>query len=97
MERVIWRARARLDVERLYDFLWNKQPEAAKRAAQVIFEGVTLLETSPRLGRPLQDGTGRRELVLSFGVSAYIVSYVLKDDDTVIILRVRSSREKRFK
>ncbi len=95
MARVMWRARARLDVERLYDFLWQKAPEAATRAAQFILEGATLLETSPRLGRPLQDGTGRRELFLSFGASDYVLRYLLVDEETVLILRVWHSREKR--
>lgn len=54
----------------------------------------TLLETSPRLGRPVQDTTERQELVLPFGSSAYIVSYILQDEETVIILQVYNSREK---
>ncbi len=95
MARVSWHRAARADFERLYDFLWEKSPPAAERAAQVIFDGATLLETSPQLGRPAQDGTERRELVLSFGSSAYIVSYILRDNETVIILQVWHSRERR--
>src|SRR5437879_3063976 len=95
VERVVWRARARLDVQELYDFLFEKSPQAAQRAAQLILDGATLLETSPRLGRPLSDGTERRELVLSFGTGAYILRYMLTDDGTVVILRVRHSRERR--
>lgn len=95
MARVSWHRAARADFERLYDFLYEKSPEAAARAAQVISEGALLLETSPCLGRPLQDGTGRRELSLPFGASAYVVNYMLKDENTVIILRVWNSREQR--
>ena len=91
----MWRARARLDVERLYAFLWEKSPQAAQRAAQAILEGATLLEAAPRLGRPMADGTERRELFLSFGAGAYVVRYMLKDDDTVVILRVWHSKEQR--
>jgi plasmid stabilization system protein ParE len=95
MARVSWHRAARADVERLYDFLWVKSPKAAEHAAQTILEGVRLLETSPQLGRPAQDATERRELVLPFGSSAYIVSYMLQDAETVIILQVYNSREKR--
>lgn len=93
MAGVVWRARARFDVERLYDFLAEKYPEAAARAARTIMEAETLLNASPRLGRPLADGTGRRELSLSFGAGAYVLRYVVKDDETVIILRVWHNRE----
>ena len=43
----------------------------------------------------MQDNTERRELVLPFGASAYIVSYMLQDEETVIILQVWHSRENR--
>ena len=97
MARVSWHQGALDDVEHLYNFLWEKSPKAAERSAQTIFEGVKLLETSPRLGRPVQDETERRELVLPFGASAYIVSYMLQDEETVIILQVWHSRESRRK
>jgi plasmid stabilization system protein ParE len=95
MARVEWRARARRDVERLAVFLWEKQPEAAARGVSVIMEGARLLESSPRLGRPMGDGTGRRELSLPFGAGAYILRYMLKDDNLVLVLRVWHSRESR--
>lgn len=95
MARVEWRAKARLDVERLIDFLWEKQPDVAVRAARIMADGGRLLESSPRLGRPISDGTGRRALSLPFGSGAYILHYMLKDENTVIILRVWHSREQR--
>lgn len=91
----MWRERARKDVEELYGFLYEKLPQAAQRAARLILEGATLLEASPKLGRPLSDGTGRRELVLSFGTGAYILRYMLTDEGIAVILRVRHSREQR--
>lgn len=96
-ERVVWRPQARRDVEEVYEFLSEKSPQAAQRAARIILDGALLLEASPRLGRPLSDGTERRELVLSFGVGAYILRYMLTDDEIVVILRLRHSREQRAK
>lgn len=95
MARVEWRARARLDVERLTDFWWEKQPEMAIRAARVIADGGRLLASSPRLGRPMGDGTNRRALSLPFGSGAYIIHYMLKDENTVVVLRIWHSREQR--
>lgn len=93
MEKVVWRSRARLDVEQLHAFLVERSPQAAARAAQVILDGAKLLETSPRMGRPMQDDTKRRELVLSFGAGAYVLRYMLAKDDVVVILRVWHSRQ----
>ena len=61
--KVVWRERALEDIDRLYGFLFQKDEEAATKAAQVILRGSSLLEESPRLGRPMADRTGRRELL----------------------------------
>ena len=62
--KVAWRERALEDINRLYDFLSKKNEEVAARAAQVILRGSSLLEDSPRIGRPMSDGSGRRELFI---------------------------------
>ncbi len=93
MARVVWRVKAREDVDRLARFLWEKNEKVAVRALEVILEGAELLVSSPRLGRPLGDGTERRALSLPFGFGAYIIHYMLKNEETVVILRVWHSRE----
>jgi plasmid stabilization system protein ParE len=95
MPTVKWLPEALTDIERLHEFLRVKHPEAAARAASTILEGARLLESAPRIGRPMSDGTGRRELSLSFGASAYILRYMLEDDDAVVVIRVWHSRENR--
>ena len=96
MARVEIRARARVDLDRLARFLWEKgEEEAAVRALEKIVEGIELLTSSPRLGRPLGDGTERRVLSIPFGTGAYIIHYMLKDESTVVILRVWHSKEQR--
>jgi plasmid stabilization system protein ParE len=71
--RIVWRERALEDVNRLYDFLFEKDQGAAAKAAQVILRGSSLLEESPRLGRPMADGTQRRELFIPFGSGFYVL------------------------
>ncbi len=83
-----------MDIERLYAFLYEKNPEAAARAAQGILDGSRYLEKMPDMGRPMQDDTGRREYFIPFGAAAYILRY-RRDQDAVIILRVWHSRENR--
>ena len=92
--KVVWRERAVEDISRLYDFLFEKNEEAAKKAAQVILKGSSLLEDSPKLGRPMADGTERRELFVPFGSGFYVLRYFLASD-VVIIVRVWHGREDR--
>ncbi|HSX31684.1 MAG TPA: type II toxin-antitoxin system RelE/ParE family toxin [Candidatus Saccharimonadales bacterium] len=92
--KVVWRERALKDIDRLYDFIFEKNDEAAAKAARVILRGSTLLGESPRLGRPMADGTGRRELFLPFGSGFYVLRYFLIDN-TVVIIRVWHGREDR--
>ena len=92
--KVVWRERALQDIDRLYDFLYKKSEEAAEKAAQVVLRGSSLLEESPRLGRPMADGTGRRELFIPFGARFYVLRYFLTGE-TVVIVRVWHGREDR--
>ena len=64
------------DVELLYAFLQEKSPDAAARAAWFILDGADLLKAIPEIGRPMEDDTGRRELVISFGAGVFVVRYM---------------------
>lgn len=92
---VAWRERALKDIDRLYNFLFEKnEEEAATKAAQVILRGSSLLEESSRLGRPMADGTQRRELFIPFGAGFYVLRYFLANE-AVVIVRVWHGREDR--
>jgi toxin ParE1/3/4 len=91
---VVWRERALKDIDRLYNFLFEKNEDAAAKAAQVILRGSSLLEESPRLGRPMADGTQRRELFIPFGAGFYVLRYFLANE-VVVIVRVWHGREDR--
>lgn len=96
MPAVSWLPEALIDVERLYTFLSSKSSEAAANAAGTILKGAKLLETTPHLGRPMPDETGRRELFMAFGAGSYVLRYILGDEDMVVIVRVWHSREDRL-
>ena len=92
MARIKWRLDAVQDIDRLREFLFAKDPSAAQQAAYVIYHAVKRLEDRPEIGRPLSDGTKRREIIIPFGASAYILRYVFENDN-VFVLRIWHSRE----
>lgn len=95
MPGVKWLPEALADVDRLHGFLKKKHHEAARKAAPAILSGANLLADSPDLGHPMDDDTGRRELLISFGTGAYVLRYRHDKDRTPIIIRVWHSREQR--
>lgn len=93
MPRVIWTPAALGDVERLHDFLKDKNPLAARRAVRAIREGLNLLAEQPQVGRPVENMEPEfREWLISFGDSGYIALYHFDGEDAVI-LAVRHQRE----
>lgn len=89
-----WLPAAFQDIERLYEFLVEKDPNAAARAMEVILDGAEILEDMPEIGKPMNDDTSRRELYLPFGAGAYVLRYKL-DGEKIVIIRVWHSREHR--
>jgi len=79
---------------RLRLFLEDKSPSAAARMAKTVLDGVTLLRDFSERGKPLNDGTSRRELYIAFGSGAYVLRYRI-DGELVVIIRVWHSREDR--
>lgn len=81
------------DLERLSDFLFEKSPDAAMRAGEMIIDAVLSLNTFPERGRP-HEPEGR-ELVVPFGRYAYIIQYRV-DEDAVVVSRIFHSHENRL-
>lgn len=92
--RLRWLPETWDDIERLFRFLEDKNPAAAKRAVDLIIKGADNLLDTPELGARMNDNSHRRELYLPFGAGAYVLRYRLDDDD-IIIIRVWHSRERR--
>ena len=95
MANIKWLPEALEDVQRLYDFLYSKDVVAAKLAASCILKGSSLIKASPRIGRPMPDESGRREVFVSFGAGAYVLRYRLDAERTAIVIRVWHSKESR--
>jgi plasmid stabilization system protein ParE len=80
-------------VERLHDWLFDKDTRAADRLLNVLgeaFEGLTDISDRGRRA----DNDGLRELIVSFGGSRYVVRYEV-DHDRVRVTRIWHGREDR--
>lgn len=93
MTRVVYSRRALRDLDRLADFLIEKDPEVADEAIGAIADGIEVLERHPLIGRPLRASV--RELVISFGRTGDVALYRVSRD-RVDVLSVRHQREAGF-
>jgi toxin ParE1/3/4 len=73
-----WSAPAADDLERICRWIDRDNPEAARRVAAIIYNGIGQLEDFPALGRASGRLAGRRELV--FPPLPYIAVYRVKQD-----------------
>lgn len=95
MAQVKLTTRAEGDLERLFDFLAEKDPVAGRRAVESILDAIDVLQRHPLIGRPAEDGLN--ELVISRGKSGYVALYrYLPEQDLVRVLAVRHQREAGF-
>lgn len=95
--RVRFTQEAQADLERLYDFVLQRDDgdwTQAERALQAIRDGIVLLELSPFSCRKAIEGnTFLRELIISYGASGYVALFEIEDARTVTVLAVRHQRE----
>lgn len=93
MPQLIWSPEALADVQRLYRFLAEKNPDAARRAAGVIRDGMQILADHPDIGRPVDDMDPEfQEWPISFGASGYVALYRLHKD-VALVVAVRHQKE----
>jgi len=92
MKSVEFGPRAGRDLIKLRRWLLNRAPSAADRAIDLILKRADQLAEHSDLGR--RKSQSMRELYVSFGAHAYVLQYRVHHD-TVVILRVRHSLERR--
>ncbi|MBW4661056.1 MAG: type II toxin-antitoxin system RelE/ParE family toxin [Drouetiella hepatica Uher 2000/2452] len=93
MLEVSWLPEALADLQRQFDFLNEKNPEAASRAVRAILSAGATLARSPHRGVAIP-GTSQRKLRVFFGQSGYMLYYRV-EAQRVFILRVHHGRENR--
>lgn len=88
---VVWSPHSLECMRNLYDFLAEKDMDAAKKAAKLILKHVDILEKFPNAGRPADDlEPEHRELLIPFGRTGYVLLYHFPDGgDEVTILAIK--------
>lgn len=90
-------ARAANDLQRLFDYLAERDLDTAERARVAIEKAFGFLEAFPFTCRKASpDHPFLREMVIEFGQSGYVALFEIEDADTVTILAVRHQREDDF-
>jgi plasmid stabilization system protein ParE len=92
---IVWLPEALDDIERLYDFVAEKNAQAARSVAACIKAVAEQLSQFPEIGRSMGDNTGRREIFAAFGAGAYVLRYRINAHGDVVVIRVWHSRELR--
>jgi toxin ParE1/3/4 len=92
---VIWSPRAIECVKHLYNFLAEKNIDAAKAAAALLFKQAEILEAFPNAGRPAEDlDPEHREILIPFGAAGYVLLYHFDEDRAAVtVLAVRHQKE----
>ena len=92
MATVVYSKRALDHIERAFQFLRDKNPDAAQNAVTAIQSAVNNLAAHPLVGRRIEGEL--RELIISYGHSGYVAMYrfVIANDE-VRILAIRHQRE----
>ncbi len=80
---VRYTARARSDLQGIFDYISNDNPEAARRVRHAIFDAIQLIDARPSIGiRNVRDADMRSKLVLRY---PYRVHYLVEDGDIWIV------------
>ncbi|MGH8532103.1 MAG: type II toxin-antitoxin system RelE/ParE family toxin [Gammaproteobacteria bacterium] len=84
--------RAVTDLERIFEFIAERDPTAALATIRDVREAVQILAHHPLIGRLVD--THRRELIISKGRTGYVALYRwFEATDTALVLRIRHQRE----
>jgi len=93
--KVVYSARALDHIERAFQFVRDRNPDAALNAATAIQSAVDNLVVHPLVGRRVEGEL--RELIISYGQSGYVALYrFVVPRDEVRILAIRHQRELGF-
>ena len=85
------------DLQRLFDFLAERDVKAAGRARAAIAKGVGFLRSFPFSCRKAStEHPLLRELIISFGANGYVALFEIEDSRTVTVLAIRHQREEDF-
>jgi plasmid stabilization system protein ParE len=93
--QIVYSARSLAHIERAFQFLRDRNPQAARDAVTAIQSAVDNLAAHPLIGRRIEGDV--RELVISYGQTGYVALYrFVVPQNEVRILAIRHQRELGF-
>ena len=85
---------AKEDLERLFNFLLERNLQAAHSAKDALSKGMEFIKDFPFACRKAnREDPFLREMLISFGNSGYVVLFEIENKTTVTILAVRHQKE----
>jgi plasmid stabilization system protein ParE len=91
---------AEADLERLFDFVLQREPARAsgdlalaEQALAALRSGIATLKSSPFTCRKAGRSPFLRELIVPFGRSGYVVLFEIEDAASVVVVAVRHQLE----
>ena len=88
--KIVWTEPARQDLRKIFEYIAEENPRAARALLAEIKERVTVLKNNPQLGRKGRI-EGTRELVLTG--THYLLPYRVKNQQIQILSVFHTSRE----
>ena len=94
--KLVYSRHAVHDLQRLHDFVAEDKPPAAPRIAKSLREGMARLTANPQLGRRVRQTPDQwaPEEIRDWVTGDYVARYLLLTE-TIVVLRIWHSREKR--
>jgi plasmid stabilization system protein ParE len=84
------------DLDRIFDYLAQHDPDGAASRIREIIQAISVLETNPLIGRPAR--RNKCELVIGRRAHGYMALYrYVPEVDAVFVLALRSQREAGYK
>lgn len=81
--RVRLTSQANLDIRLQIDWLVERSPRSAEKAAHAIFEAIRRLQSHPLSGRLI--ASGERETQVRFGQFGFVVRYEARRNEVVVV------------
>lgn len=91
---IVFAQEALADLERIFEFNFERDPATALDHIGKIRSAVLVLEEHPEIGRPIGGGSRLRELVISHGKSGYVALYEHSSVEGLVrVAAIRHQRE----
>ncbi|MDO9587600.1 MAG: type II toxin-antitoxin system RelE/ParE family toxin [Brevundimonas sp.] len=90
--RVRLTSRANLDIRQQIDWLIERSPRSAEKAANAIFDAIGRLQSHPLSGRMI--ASGERETLVRFGQFGFVVRYEARRREVIVVRILHGAQDR---